>query len=301
MRSAAAMRKGRTIAVCVIAAALSSSLVSAPTASGREARETLTSKMRILGSHVAASRVHVPRNTSVFARDRSGKPPVILKGRGRLVGFVLVAEGSENPPLLGAVRLDVCLDRSCAGRAKDFVLFGQNLEGQTWKLPAGPYRLYLLADNEPVTVKLNLQTRAGQKMVRPLDPARFELRELSVRTDVASRAIFSAGDASDIQGYGVSVVGLVSEGMNLAGARGTCVYQEATPDSDSAWLPGCPQGDDETEAFSGSYSGASRHTAVRVSQGRLPKGLGAWQVAAGIQDVQAFGFWLSFQGHLTWM
>ncbi len=165
-------RAGRTIRTKSTALALlaTATLVSPALPSDAEARAparsdegpVLTSVTKIVGSRTASVSVRLPHDATLTFPRHGPSPDATITGSGRYAGVVLVSEEWEG----GLLHEDVFIANRwgfCEQRGSDpekDVLY--NYRGLTRNragdavLPAGTYRLHVLADGAPVEVTLRL-------------------------------------------------------------------------------------------------------------------------------------------------
>jgi hypothetical protein len=135
-------------------------------------RVTLGGVNVISGDHIAGMSVHIPRPTSIEG-DSFSNDDVSYSGRGRIVGLVLVEEDTRlsKAAELVSVRWSFCGKPGCRPRGDDVeeITSTSDWRGKRWEIPAGDYRLYLVADGAPVDVTLRLKGLEGRTSLRPTD------------------------------------------------------------------------------------------------------------------------------------
>lgn len=122
----------------------------------------------VSGDSIAGMEVRIPRPTSIQANPFENRD-ISYEGRGRVIGIALVEEGA---PLSRAFQLvgvewDFCGKPGCASRDRTVLTHASDWGSRRWKIPAGDYRLYLIADGAPVEVELRLEGLEGRRTLRP--------------------------------------------------------------------------------------------------------------------------------------
>lgn len=237
----------RAMAFAVMGAFMASAFVYGPvvTAEARaEDRVTLAGRNVITGSRTAHVPVRVPRPTTIDVREslrRAGgpNPSIAVKGNGPFVGIVLTQdEPDEADPLLVAGRFHECAGPACPrGRAPINHVYpaaGEEIGGSktppNLRVPAGDYRLYLIADEGPAQVTVRLSGLPGTRLVAPRVEAPGITRRPEVRKDInTGGAYYGAG--WDFMGgrNGIWVGMLQFRSENYAGEYGACRYKGPAP------------------------------------------------------------------------
>ena len=166
------------------------------------------------------------------------KTALRVDGEGSFAGFALVAEGDdpERPVLTGGrVRAAGVRDRtfmmSANAAIDDFT--------DAVEVPAGRYRLYLLADR-PATVRLAAGDRAGERALSTLRPVRFDLRRPPVQ--FLPHGFTGVGDHATLGGPGL-MLGVLSDVYSAMTVDNTtaCWFEgEEAAANPVAFAPGCP-------------------------------------------------------------
>lgn len=182
----------------------------APYAGSREARasantiETLRAVTRVAGSRPTVISVRLPAEATVKTTVDSS-PDIKVSGRGRFVGFALVPEDPKTPVLLGG-RLPESAGSfrvlmPVLGQASRTSIL-QNYSEET-TLPPGRYRLYFLPGAGHASVTLNLHGLSGKTVLRPSEPARYELLEPDVYSPNDQYNYYSAGSERNLRSRGL--------------------------------------------------------------------------------------------------
>lgn len=276
----------------------------APPLQARAAREpsppliTLASETRVVASKHSLALLSVPEDVSLKEMR------IRIAGGGRVAGYALTNRtGAANggDVLVQSFIFNRCLDPGCPPAKQRLQMrWAEGLKNGV--LREGTYRLYIVADQAPVTVTFRNRTLRGHATLRlPGNHADIEL--LSLPTSVTTTddgAVFSAGAFTSLErGRGIGMLGLWALGRNFAGgAFGNCFYFSDTlaPREDTAFVPGCPTGWSPSHSIRGPGTSSSTDGIVYQStHHRLPHGIGGWAVsAAQLDDVGAVGLWVRF-------
>lgn len=224
-------------------------------------RTDLTAVNTVIASR--SSVVEVWLRTAAVLRVDSGllrSPDISITGGGRFAGLAIVADmPAAKPTFVFAVNVNGCWTPGCTTPA-DERLFPQPLAAyanatargslggvMAVTLEPGRYRLYLLADGQPVRATLRLAGLRGSLTIRPRTPA-AGVNMTSVAPNLgaiptANGQIYSAGATGHIG----APVGLLLDAMevrtlaHVSDIAGGCYYQNTKP-TGSIFLPGCPGG-----------------------------------------------------------
>ena len=196
-----------------------------------------------------------------------------IEGSGRVIGFVL---RSDRPPdkgdfVLAVLRSNpdvVCPTGGCAANDGLSVVAAHN--GLTpLGMPAGDYRLYLLADSAPVRITLTMAKAGGTVRLEPTVVVASQSATLPARTPHARPEFAAFG--RDIL-FAQPGMALVSMGWRAAAhaydRTALCLYAGGTPTTQ----PGA------SLAYGPDCAGAS-HTSI-TSDNRVATSTSAWQRTA---------------------
>lgn len=182
-------------------------------------RETVV----LAGSHSAVVAVTLPRPVTFRTEGYGHRPSdVAITGRGRFYGALMRRDGGRR--LTGgfsAVRASACTRPGCtaprgSGSFGDWVFpapdDGTGTEGT---LPAGRYHLYLIADGDPVDVRLQFEgLRPGRLVLHPRQPAPVQFVTAQVDSSVPAAgapggmqaSLYSAGSTHTVRRLGGAFV-----------------------------------------------------------------------------------------------
>ena len=140
----------RAFAVLVLMLTIAFSALSAPRASATKPVELpMLGEINVItGDRIAGMRVRIPKPVAL-PEEPFDNPNISISGAGRVVGIVLVEEGTplREAYQLVSTRWDFCGARGCSGDWKTSLTHGMNWRGRHgYRIPAGDYRLYLIAD-----------------------------------------------------------------------------------------------------------------------------------------------------------
>jgi hypothetical protein len=209
--------------------------VSLGAGSAAAAPETVdaTRKVALSGRTTGYVKITLPRAASLAGIPGPGFAAV--QGKGRYVGFVLYQEKAGGLRILGGKA------RGSALGTYVLPLQGANL-GSSYALPAGDYRLYLLADGSPATVTLIFKgLGAGTVAVQPQRQVRYKLATPSPTLATPGGANFVYGGAAGrLHGQGIAFDFLRTANNNfMVSNTQMCFYEGAPPAAPIAYAPGC--------------------------------------------------------------
>lgn len=232
-----------------------------------------------------------------------------VSGEGRLVGFALEgAEAATRPVSAVALRLPEVIDalRSVAvGTISNPSGDSTFCNTEPCVLPAGRYRLYLIADGSPVTVHIRLEGLDGVTHLEPATTVQSS-QQLNDESgpDLRSVAGLWYGGVSDVLAARGRVVGLSwaegSRSIASAASWQRCLYfgdqDEVT--TATAYAPGCPGADFlavvAPTVVTGRASSVSIDTLKGAPAGRYGVGGNATYGGARIERAGAAGLWLAW-------
>ena len=192
------------------------------------------------GDRASFVRVTVPEPARLL--DDSLHPDarsITATGRGRFIGFALVA--GEGDALAGEFALvGGRLPRSSGVESVAMQVGGGEDIGGDIDIPAGSYRLYLLADG-PATVTIRLRGLEGTSRFEPRSPARYRLRSPTATVDTEGvKFVYANGTGGHVAG---SVLHLNAMWAHYPIAHTETVlnhcYYFGEPVSPTAYGPGC--------------------------------------------------------------
>lgn len=214
----------------------------------------------IAGSASGVVDVTVPREATFHLgvlpyRKRGPNASVEIEGAGRSVAVALVPRPPVPAALVGSGRFLIsgrfgqCSERGCAPRdgVVNFQQPGTYAPGNDdarGTLAAGDYRLFLIADGEPVRVKLVLDGLDGRRRILPKAPAPVDLKTPTPHfAQLQGPSYFAAGDTFDggERGIAVSMLSLRSAIDPVPSEYGMCGFYRTTvnlPDA-VAYGPHC--------------------------------------------------------------
>lgn len=232
------------------------------------------------------------------AKERGEVPELDIRGKGRLIALVGSRIG-DPPDQLAFVmaRVRHCGNDACS-RGRDIEI--SNVVGQEPRasgIPAGIYRIYLVADDPAARVTLTQDHQRGRRVILLRDrmDGRTSAPTERIRESVTG-SIYSNGDAYRFSGRSGLVFSAIElrGGPWIAGELGTCIYEDAPPDP-IAFAPGCPLGASisivdavvRTETDRIAYSMALLTGSERWGFGQY------YEAAAKIDDLSASAFYVS--------
>lgn len=281
-------------------ACLATLLVQAPSvAADAPALPRLGRVTEIRTSETASTRVVLPRDIHMFP---SFDPDLRFFGDGRVIAFLLVKEGRDGglqwSQAISGHRLGQCAEIGCEPQMWDGGSMGGRGVGRRSTLRAGTYRLYVVADGAPVTIRLTLPGLEGRSLVRPEGAARAVVKTLTPRLhETNSGLIYSAGNISPFRdGHGLTILGLWLKGVGTEkAAMGDCVYEDDPPAVEAiAYLPEiCPRSFYSGYQTSGSAAPDDYTIGFNLTLDGLPAAIGAWYAAqAPVEEAGSVAVWL---------
>jgi hypothetical protein len=245
-------------AVLRYAVAVSLLLSAAPAVAHAAATPRLARMTTITGSRSTSTAVVLPHGATVRVdRPTAHSDNVTVTGNGRVAGFDLRSEnGSATPPHLFGVLTNGCYTARCTQREHIVSTVAAGFASKPvgsltqYTLPAGRYRLILIADGAPVTVRLRLDGLTGSATIRPAATASVKWQPLKPNSTVgtppalvaysAPAGVLPVGDRGGI----LFTVFDVRLSAGDFGQRGFCYYR-ATND-DRVYTVGCAGAEDES-------------------------------------------------------
>lgn len=294
------MRLVLALVVCVPGTVLSSQAASAAANSRPPALRGVTT---IVGSDTGWAKVRLPRDVDPFGNYEGQvveRPGYDLRGNGRVIGFVLTAERGreelgEGPTLFGW-SIGRCMRPAC--QARGFLtswVFTRNLPREDGKeiLPAGDYRLYLIADGAPVRIRMELAGLKGRGTIAPTRHASAELTSLRpLAAKKGDDTVYWGGTSSALSGSGFALAELWMDGDEVEDGVGSCIYEtREPPDGDAAYMPPCPLAD----VSDVNLVNAQNNEVGYFAWSELPRGMGLWRTASSEPErVGAVTLWLKY-------
>lgn len=278
-------------AVPGIASPASATHTSTP-AVDRGAVPVLAGKTMLEGSETGWLRVRLPK--AVETPDQT-----TISGNGRLIAAYLFEERDGSVVRDGVNfstdRFGWCAEQAC--EPSPWASSGSAARtARNGLLPAGTYRLYLIADGAPASVTLRFRGLSGATRLRPRFEAVSALRTMPGHVpggDVGP--LYSAGDEAPFRGQGVSLLGHYFE-TQAAGvaAFGYCVYPKRAPgDGPAAYLPPeCPSRP-ASSPWVRSFHPLTNGLGFVLGLDGVPAAMGSWHAAtAPVESTVTVALWL---------
>lgn len=251
---------------------------------------TLAGVTTLSGTHSGYVRVKVPVRSKLnlhYDLTRSSGPneAIAISGNGRFIGFALVPEDSGRFPSDARVAgtFNRCRSRGCPPSEPL-----QYTKGSS-DVPAGIYRLYLVADGAPVTVTFRLDGPSGSTKLTPQHPLRIPMASPKpIFAEPAHRGYFSGGATYRLASPSWMASALWVETPGLGGAYSPCMYRGgASPGAAGAFAPQQCAADnyqgDSPDVFPPSLSTDSVEYTLYETDRGVPKGTwskGYWWASA---------------------
>lgn len=272
----------------------------------------LTRSVEVTSQGHGFLQVRFLQNVRFGATGPSPHATVSFEGGGGFAGLAFVEDNSQNPVALMAGRIDQLLScaRRCVPGSGGVVVRSQGLlrDGEAVSsphiIPAGLYRMYILSNAGPATVRLNFPDIPGtsegtQKLLAyTYTGAKVALPDNRAPSNQA--ALYYAGTSGAIATSGLlfSYVEAIGE-SHQGGAVYTCEYGATEPQG--AYAPYCPGGSADVSDPSANPNAApfgyrvTRHS-FRANVAAGTYGLGGGFLTAGnsIETGTTVAVWLSY-------
>jgi hypothetical protein len=185
-------------------------------------------------SGTEAGAVTVTLRRPVNLNPDIGVGGVQIVGTGPFVGVALIQD-PPTPESLGFVAAKTPVEFS----GETFRPLGSDLQGcGPCLLPAGRYRLYLLANGSQVTASLKLQGAPGTTTLVPERSTAFQARSLTRRTELVQNLVAAtAGDSIQVNVPAFLYAGIRVHGVQVMGGG---ILQCPEGDDPPGWTPVCP-------------------------------------------------------------
>jgi len=196
---------------------------------------TLGAHNVIAGEEMTVMDVSVPQ-PATLPKKPFDNPNIHIEGMGRVVGFVLVQQGVplRTAYKFVAVRWGFCRPKGCMPQWTATLSFAMYWKGRHgYRIPAGDYRLYLITDEQPVRIVLQLDGVSGDVSLSPRQPSGATITRPKAEPSSQGDTLF-LGRGPDID---IDKVGLLLSGKHDrvgigAGVDGECYWRhrhEPTP------------------------------------------------------------------------
>lgn len=259
-------------------------------------RIELGRKNVITGQGPTMARVRLTEPATISNLLVPGREDVTVTGRGPLVGFALV---EETPSWDGISLVGGRLPRRSGLGNFYFSPSGLDNTAATVTLPAGDYRLYLLAGQRPVEVSFVLKGLTGRVRLAPKIPVRYEVATPEARLVDGTNNVYGSGADGTLSSTGLLFDFLwVKHSAHANTQYQFCLYEGGERGA-APYSPGCPAFDDEDNVVLGDgVVGAGDYTSffygggVPFAPNRYGQGF-AMESAAAVEEVGYLGMWLS--------
>lgn len=219
----------------------------APAANAAAASRTLT----VRGAAPGEARIELTRKTIVAIDATLTSKQVAITGRGRAVGAVLERVGEGPRAVLAALNYNACGAKGCKPLTRSEFVTGapatvpDEMGESRVTLPAGIYRVVLVADGGPVEVRLTLTGLARSTTLEPQGDPGVRFHRITDITRTALPAGFTYSGGRTYKPSSGAIVGfqeLYRTSPGVAAVAGTCIIRGEAPPAD-AYVPRCPTGD----------------------------------------------------------
>lgn len=287
-------RRAATLSAVCLALAVSPAASAATTPAHPPQLGAVT---EVVGSRTSSERVRLLRPAHL---DRAAlKAAVTITGAGRARGVALVREGDDafKRPLLFYVTTSFCGEPGC-GPDEDPPATSATRDDTAGdgvlRLPAGMYRLYLIADRDPLKVTLRLPGQRGKSTIRPTTPAGPGPIVPSNGVDVSpGGAPLAYSGGVDVETRGSESLGIFAMDARKTkqwayGIVGFCDYPSSPPDP-VGYAPGCPTAPFHTRVHDGVINPGvvqfdRSYTGLYYWQGAGLRSFGGYITAASVTE-----------------
>lgn len=208
--------------------------------------------LTIQGSKSAETRIKIPGGSTFSSNGSFESDQVAITGGGRVAGVVLERLGRGPEAVLVALNYNACGTKGCKPVAVFQFVDGtssgppSHTGDKQIVLPAGTYRVVLVADGAPVKVRLDVAGLVESVTVQPGRESGTTFHKITdvTKTPVPAGFTYSGGRTYPATSGGafVGFQELYRTNPGAAAVIGTCViFGEAPPAN--AYAPGCPTGD----------------------------------------------------------
>lgn len=287
----------RTMRVMIAAAVVAGALGVSPTSAvAGEGIPVIRGTTIITGDDAAQMRVRLP---APLALRNLGNWDFEITGDGRVIYFLLIKErrdGSVNDNIfVDGYAVGRCAEEACASQTED--TYGGSFEGVGDRdvLPAGRYRLYLVADGAPARIELQFAALSGRTQLSPSEPAVAQVDTITPHVGMLSPPSYFGYSEAPFGGEGVA---LLSLWFDEALAYGHCVYwKNEQPVAPAAYLPGACG--DDTHVVSADQVAAAEGFDWGFSMLMpLPKAVGTWYTSASVfGNAGSIAMWLQTEAN----
>ncbi|MBI4729532.1 MAG: hypothetical protein HY775_08545 [Acidobacteria bacterium] len=257
-------------------------------------------------------RVRIPAPSTV-SNEPEGNLDISIEGSGRFKGLVLVQDvPPDDQTILVAVRVPedaLCGATYCpATPLVATEAWGPGAElvvGEQLPLPAGTYRLYVMAEGGPVSITLRLHGLTGSTSLRPTKPARLFAWDWKPKVPMSPyQLVFSDWATFDIGREQIDGTLLWRVNSPVLGPNRTqrCFYV-TNPDPPVGFLPGCPYAD-MTLTMNWWFVGTIPYASLSFATGRvygppsppMRESIAIWSEAASpVEKIGGIGFSLTLR------
>jgi hypothetical protein len=267
------------LSLALAASGATSTASAAPAASGPPA--AVAGTVTLSGSATAYVPVRLSKAADLVNPFYDRSVP-FATGSGRYLGFVL----SDGKP--GGLR--ILAGEQVGSRLGAYAIGLQGVpaaNSPTFPVPAGDYRLYLLADGSPTTVTARFKGLPGATTLRPARRVPYSLLSPALFVSPTGTLAVGGGEG-DVSDGGIAFDVLTDVNAQFLASNTTlCFYPTTPPPPPVGYGPGCPGGGQPAPLTViapgvGASSGGAFGALSDLPEGRY--GLGFNRVAAAITD-----------------
>ena len=257
---------------------------------------TLKGRTVLTGSRSKMIRVRLTKAVMIERLLAPNRADITVKGRGRFVGFALV---QDTPKFDGISLIGGRLPKDSGLGNFYFSPRGLDNASGSGRLPAGAYRLYLLADGSPVEVTFDLKGLQGTtRFNSPATIADYEVATPGPRLVDGANNVYGSGADGTLSGPGLLFDFLwTRHDAHVNTQYQFCLYKggERGP---SPYAPGCPTSDEffslgDGVMSAGSYTSSFYGGGAPFEADRYGQGF-TFESAAAVDDIGYVALWLTF-------
>lgn len=242
-------RSALTAAIFLIAGLL---IVPAQAVSPSAPVPVLGAQNEVSGSRTTSQVVRLERSLAVDVRSFARNMKIV--GGGRVRGVILTPQGDGDGEriFLSGLSLSFCGKPGCVDKEPQVSAPTRAFRDEQGRalLPAGTYRLYLIADTKPVRVTFSLPGQRGSLRLQPRQPEAHGALTPTVLREVEAQGnhvSYSSGTSLET----VSPDNFVMYGIRVTRSRqwvqglfAICLHHGNPPVDALAFQPGCAEADE---------------------------------------------------------
>lgn len=223
---------------------------------------------------------------------------VTFSGAGRVRGLVLTQRGESvfETPTYATVAPNRCPAAGCPDEGVRGAGFFTGVDRR--ELPAGEYRMFLIADGAPIRANVVIEDLSGETTIAPKEPAEADVDSFQTRRlTTPDGTVYVGGGWSEMGGQSRGFAAMLIWGdRNVVEPRpwafGVCEYffTRDHPAPEHAFAPGCPGSTGVPNVTVGTEGPG--YVLSYFARDTLPYGLGAYSVVPQAAENEGVGLWM---------